>query len=186
MGIVLKTELTVTEDVKSELHKVLKSKFFASDQEIAYLTKNYSHDFINEKMKIIFESSTFKSGKIMVPLALLKSALKNNYTLPENKATNTEVKKTKSFSWEQKKQYQEYKAEYILNKFNLLDKIEKSKIEKLFVEHLTKQTDLSYKIVIDMYRAQGIKGASTEFVEFAIATNASVVDGLITITNFCK
>ena len=186
MGIVLKTELIVTEDVKSELHNVLKSKFFASDQDIAYITKNYSHDFINEKMKIIFESSTYKSGKIMVPLALLKSALKNNYAMPENKATHPEVKKTKSFSWEQKKQYQEYKAEYILNKFNLLGEVEKSKIEKLFVEHLTKQTDLSYKIVIDMYRARGIKGASTEFVEFAIATNASVVDGLITLPDFCK
>ena len=188
MGIVLKTDSIppTKENEKSELHGILKNKFLASEQDITNLIKNYPADFINEKIQLIFESSSYKSGKIMVPLALLKSALKNNYAAPENKITGSESKKTKNFSWEQKKRYEEYKMDHILNKFDSLSEIEKTKIEKSFVTYLTKHTDLSYKIVIDMYHARGIKGASREFVEFAVSANVSIVDELMTLGDFCK
>lgn len=189
LGIINQTEIELQDDISSEIADVLKDKFFASKQEIANLSKQYEVQFLQEKIQVVLESDSYKKGQVRVPLALLKSALKNDYASPKTKIIIPESKKLKKISWDQQEKYNSYIKSCILDRFASLNENEKNRIEQSFVGYLNdkiKQNNLSYKIALDMYQSRGIKGASSEFVEFVILDNESIVDGLNAIEDFVK
>jgi len=189
LGISNKTEIELQDKFPSEIADVLKDKFFASKQEIANLSSQYDAQFLKEKIQVVLESDSYKKGQVRVPLALLKSALKNDYALPKTKLIIPEGKKVKKMSWDQQEKYNDYVKNFILDRFVSLNADEKSRIEKSFVGYLSdkiKQNNLSYKIALDIYHTNGINGVSLEFIEFVTLNKEDFINGLSSIDQFLK
>lgn len=189
LGISNKIETELQSKFCAEMADILKDKFFASKQEIINLSSNYDPQFLKEKIQVVLESDSYKKGQVRVPLALLKSALKNDYVLPQAKLIIPEKKKLKKPSWDQQEKYNNYVKNFILDRFVLLNADEKNRIEKSFVGYLNdkiKQNNLSYKIALDMYNANGIKGVSTEFIEFVTLSKEYFINELSSIDDFLE
>lgn len=174
-----------SQEKQSELQDLLKTKFHASQQDIASLISTYPEEFIKSKINLVLESGTYKKGLILSPLAFLKSALKSNYTAPDKRSVITESKKTKSVSWEQQQQYDLYRQNYVLDKFFALDKKEQEKIEKIFGDYLKNHGNLTYSTTAyNVYRSHGIASVALEFSEFLSLQNKNFISGLLTIKEF--
>lgn len=174
-----------SQEKKSELQDLLKTRLHASQQDIATLISTYSEELIKSKINLMFESETYKKGLILSPLAFLKSALKNNYASPEKTSAIIENKKMKSASWEQKGQYDLYRQNYVLDKFSALSTKEQESIEKIFFQYLKNHGNLTYSTtVFSVYQSHGLSSVASEFSEFLSLQNKSFVSGLLSIKEF--
>ncbi len=68
------------------LRELLGNTFGLSDVQIQQLTKEYTPDFIMEKIKVVQSSKPYQAGKIDNISGYLLSAIKNDYQAPKSKA----------------------------------------------------------------------------------------------------
>lgn len=167
-----------------KLHSILQNKFHASGKEIDNLFGMYPIEYIMEKVEVVFSSAMYKQGKINSPIAYLKSALRDDYSVKNSEIVHTPSKKSDAVSDEQKNAYERYRVKYILDNFYSLPDVEGEKIKKAFCDYYSISGNTADMVAFDVYKKQGVQGVSIEFSHMAAKQFPGLLDGLLSIEEF--
>lgn len=165
---------------------LLREKFSARKGDIDCLTKNYSLEYINEKVEMIASSASFRQGKVRVPLAFLKSALKDNYVLPTQEVEKTIDKPGIKFTQKEQQIYDLYCEKYIMERFNALRKSEQQRMGELFSEQYRCSSSNSDQLIYQLYSLHGVKSVRREFIKFVISMNPDLGRGIRSIEAYLQ
>ncbi|GAG54474.1 unnamed protein product, partial [marine sediment metagenome] len=127
---------TVVESANGGLRAVLESEFKASRQDATKIVSSYPEAYIQEKIKIIQSSQIYKTGGVNSPIALLKSALRENYSGSTNQSTGEVDSPKKRTSHDEKDAYETYFVTASMKGFNALDLNIRKDVERGFAEKL--------------------------------------------------
>ena len=151
------------------------------------LLKQYGLEYIEEKIKIVINMPTYKNGLVKSPIALLKSALAEDY---KNAGTGSNgpatIKKLFKPSSQQQNDYNNYLAEETLEIINNLPKEERKQLIAEF-ELYAKQfseTNPSWSILLSLYKSRGLPAVRQEFYEFIKRKFPTIIIGLPEIEQF--
>lgn len=171
----------------SHVRTLLETQFSASKKDIHSMMHAYSSDFIESKMNLIFGMDTYQQGNVKVPLALLKSALKQDYQ-PSKKVSQNKVGAKPNgqmgYSINQKNEFETYRIDTALAAFSQLPSDEKERIEKRFGDFLKNHADLSYQLLSTVYAKEGIRCASAEFTAFIQMHYPALLQSVKTIDRY--
>lgn len=176
-----KIENEIHTDVDNTLTEKLISEFGISKKIVTEIGKNYSNDFILEKIKIIENSKSYKEGQIQDLGAYLLSALKKDYQEPKtsseainqklkkirNAVVETEVQRKKED--ELKRKYSIYKRENFFAHFNTLSEKIMTSLVNDWLHRLSQQCNYNSKRIKRLF-----KETQFEHVQVAVAFMAYV------------
>jgi hypothetical protein len=140
----------------SNLAEILSDEFGISSYEVDKLLKTYSEEYICEKIKLVKESETFRSGRVKSVASYLRSYLKGDFRPP--KTSQDMLNEMNSQRWEQKeqdkkrikcleqikKEYNAYLNDYINQIVSDLNKAKKDEYMNKFKDNLRKTNAIIY------------------------------------------
>jgi len=170
----------------TELQDIICKDFRTSLQSASSITQSYEIDYIKKKINIVKNMSTYKNGQVRSPIALLKSALAENYSESTNKENISNQAKRKKISISQNQAYADYLLSETIEAFNALSFDKQAKILSSFEEyyHQLSQSDMSCKLVVELFKKNGHRFVKKELSDFIKKNYWNIVSGPKTIEQF--
>ena len=180
-------------NISSSLVAILSKQYGFSKVDIADISREYSEEYIREKIKIIEESNSYKSGKIASLGAYLKKGLVQNYRPSVSMAglPQQTVKEQQEQQEQQQKQeeshrlnmesYRSYVCKYAMKKLELISGVENKKVMKEFEQWIQNS------IYRGLYKETGLTNilVQDEFVNFIMqAKPQSIVSDMRNLVDF--
>ena len=151
---------------QAETIKTLIDQFGLSSESVKEVLSKYDHDYIQEKIEVIKNSGSFKSGKVRDLAAYLMDALKKDYKkskssqklIEDAQRVHSENKKLEENKQEeQKKRYSKYVNDLVERYITSLHDNEKNELFDKFEQNCDSYT-------LTKYKKHGLKHAAVKAI----------------------
>ncbi len=179
------------EDINGSLIDTLSKDFSLSPEAINDLFNKYDSSFIQEKINLIINSESYKSGKIKGRGGYLISALKNNYQpikteVTNNKNRDIEIGKHQRSKHLSQVDIEEKYKQYVRNTMtSYLKALSDTELKKLVAEFEQDMRANQFELY-DKYSSEGLENplAKAYYVDFIKRTKSSDMGEIVSLEKF--
>ncbi len=173
-------------DIEGELVDRLCYTFNASKESSNKIVKQYGHDYIKEKIDLVLNMSIYKSGTVKSPIALLKSALVDNYKADQANISSSSSPASSKPSQQQQMDYNDFLVSETMKLFAGLPERERGKLLESFEYYMVNSAklNLSWSVVLKVYRSSGLSSVKRELCEFLTNEYPTVLSALPKIDRY--